>query len=118
VRRLFAIVLGALGITAWLRRRHRPVVDPSPADDLRAKLAEAKAEPAPAPEPEPEPEPEPAARAEEPQAEQPQPEQPQAEEPQPEEPQPEEPQPDVAARRADVHDRARQAMAELRDEPE
>jgi hypothetical protein len=102
VRRLFAIVLGALGITAWLRRRRRPAVDPSPADDLRAKLAEAKAEPEPAPEPEP--------QAEEPA---------QVEEPaQAEEPQAEESQADVATRRADVHDRARQAMSELRDEPE
>ena len=96
MRRLFAIVLGALGVTAWLRRRHnRPAVDPSPADDLRAKLAEAKAEPVPGPEPEPEPmaQPEPAA-------------------------QPDQPEADVATRRADVHDRARQAMSELRDEPE
>ena len=97
MRRLFAIVVGALGITAWLRRRHRPAVDPSPADDLRAKLAEAKTEPVSAPEPEREPEPE---AAPEPPA------------------QAEQPQTDVATRRADVHDRARQAMSELRDEPE
>ncbi len=33
-------------------------------------------------------------------------------------PPPEEPAQDVASRRADVHDRARQAIDELRDEPE
>jgi hypothetical protein len=86
VKRLVAVVLGALGLTAWLKRRRQPAVEPSPADDLRAKLAETKAEPEPEPEPEPEVVPVP----------------------------PE----DVATRRADVHDRARQAMAELRDEPE
>jgi hypothetical protein len=87
VKRLVAVVLGAVGLTAWLKRRRQPAVEPSPADDLRAKLAETKVEPEPAPEPEPEAAPEPPAE-------------------------------DVATRRADVHDRARQAMAELRDEPE
>jgi len=83
VKRLVAVVLGAVGITAWLRRRRHVEPEPSPADDLRARLAETKAEPEAAPE-----------RAPEPPAE------------------------DVATRRADVHDRARQAMAELRDESE
>jgi hypothetical protein len=91
VKRLFAVVLGALGISAWLRRRRRAEPEPTPADDLRAKLAETRPEPDPAPEPEPEPEPEPSV---EPAAE------------------------DVASRRTDVHDRARQAIAELRDESE
>jgi len=81
VKRLVAVVLGALGITAWLRRRQRPAPEPSPADDLRAKLAETKAEPEPEAVPEP-------------------------------------PHDDIATRRADVHDRAREAMAELRDESE
>ena len=85
MKRLAAVVLGALGITAWLRGRRRPAPEPSPADDLRAKLAETKAEPEPGPEHE---------VAVEPPAE------------------------DVATRRADVHDRARQTMSELRDESE
>lgn len=89
MKRLAAVVLGALGITAWLRRRRRPEPEPTPADDLRAKLAETKAEA----EPEPEPEPEAEAPAEPP-----------AE--------------DVPSRRADVHDQARQAIAELRDQSE
>jgi hypothetical protein len=90
VKRLIAVVVGALGITAWLRRRRHVEPELSPADDLRAKLAETKAE-----EPEPQPEPEAAAP-----------------------PEPEPPAEDVAARRADVHDQARRAIGELRDESE
>jgi hypothetical protein len=83
VKRLLALVLGALGLTALLkRRRERTAVTspaaPSPADDLKATLAESRsAEQTPEPEP------------------------PAAEDP------------DVDARRADVHARARQAMDEL-----
>jgi len=89
MKRLLALVAGGLGLRALLRRRSRPALSPSPAEDLRAKLAEAKgAEPAPAeptaaPEPDPEPEPEPA--------------------------QPE----SVEDRRADVHAKARQAIDDL-----
>ncbi len=81
MKRLFAVVLGALGLGALLKRRRpapEPVAGPDPADDLRAKLAETRT-----PEPEPELEPE--------------------------------PEPDAAARRADVHERARQAIDELKD---
>ncbi len=95
MKRLFAVVLGALGITAWLRRRRRAEPEPSPAEDLRAKLAETRPDSEPEPEPqlEPETQPEPQVSVEPP-----------AE--------------DVASRRTDVHDRARQAIAELRDESE
>jgi hypothetical protein len=48
VKRLLAVLAGALGLRAILRRRARPAFAPSPADDLKAKLASTK-------EPEPEP---------------------------------------------------------------
>jgi hypothetical protein len=51
MKRLLALVAGGLGLRALLKRRSRP--DPSPAEDLRAKLADAKAQDA-APEQEPE----------------------------------------------------------------
>ncbi len=58
MKRLLALVAGGLGLRALLRRRSRPALSPSPAEDLRAKLAQAKeAEPEPAAEPQPEPEP-------------------------------------------------------------
>lgn len=50
MKRLLALVAGGLGLRALLRRRSRPVLSPSPAEDLRAKLAQTKAS-----EPEPEP---------------------------------------------------------------
>jgi hypothetical protein len=53
VKRLFAVVLGALGLGALLKR-HRASPEPAgpdPADDLRSRLAEARVS-----EPEPEPE--------------------------------------------------------------
>jgi hypothetical protein len=76
VKRLFAVVLGALGLGAlFKRRRLAPApLGPDPAVDLRAKLDQTR-------EPDPEPEAE----------------------------------PDVADRRADVHERARQAIDELKD---
>jgi hypothetical protein len=51
VKRLLALVAGGLGLRALLRRRSRPALSPSPAEDLRAKLAQTKAhevEPEPA----------------------------------------------------------------------
>jgi hypothetical protein len=49
MKRLLALVAGGLGLRALLKRRSRPASTPSPADGLRAKLAEAKAqEPEPA----------------------------------------------------------------------
>jgi hypothetical protein len=88
MKRLLALVAGGLGLRALLRRRLRPALSPSPAEDLRAKLAETKAaEPAPAAVPEPEPEPEP----------KPEPAQPET----------------VEDRRADVHEKARQAIDDL-----
>ncbi len=93
MKRLLALVAGGLGLRALLRRRSRPALSPSPAEDLRAKLAQAKVpdpEPAIAPEPVPGPVPEP--------------------EPEPETAQSE----SVEGRRADVHARARQAIDDLR----
>jgi hypothetical protein len=88
MKRLLALVAGGLGLRALLRRRLRPALSPSPAEDLRAKLAQTKAaEPAPAAVPEPEPEPEP----------KPEPAQPET----------------VEDRRADVHEKARQAIDDL-----
>jgi hypothetical protein len=43
VKRLFALIVGALGLRALLRRRPPAPVGPSPADDLRTKLAESRA---------------------------------------------------------------------------
>ena len=49
MKRLLALVAGGLGLRAILRRRSRPApLGPSPAEELRAKLAETK-------EPDPEP---------------------------------------------------------------
>src|SRR6478672_4508943 len=44
MKRLLAVVAGGLGLGALLRRRSRRTQAPSPADDLRAKLAESKAQ--------------------------------------------------------------------------
>jgi hypothetical protein len=43
VKRLFALLLGGLGLRALLRKRTPLPVGPSPAEDLRAKLAESRA---------------------------------------------------------------------------
>ena len=43
MKRLLALVAGGLGLRAFLKRRSRTSLGPSPADDLRTKLAEAKA---------------------------------------------------------------------------
>jgi hypothetical protein len=44
VKRLLALLLGGLGLRALLRQRARPVeLGPTPAEDLRAKLAESRA---------------------------------------------------------------------------
>jgi hypothetical protein len=92
MKRLLALVAGGLGLRALLKRRSRPALSPSPAEDLRAKLARTKAQ-----EPEAQPEP----------AREPQPE------PQPE-PEPEPAQPaSVEDRRADVHSKARRAIDDL-----
>jgi len=56
MKRLFALLLGGLGLRALLRRRSTAPVGPSPADDLRAKLDEARVE-EPVPEAEPQAEP-------------------------------------------------------------
>jgi hypothetical protein len=53
VKRLLALLLGGLGLRALFRSRPAPVSGPQPADELRAKLAEAR-EPEPEPEPAPE----------------------------------------------------------------
>jgi hypothetical protein len=43
VKRLLALLLGGLGLRALLKRRTPAPLGPSPAEDLKAKLAEAKA---------------------------------------------------------------------------
>ncbi|MBV8078918.1 MAG: hypothetical protein JO186_00920 [Actinobacteria bacterium] len=44
MKRLLALALGGLGLGAWLRRRRSaPPALPSPADELREKLAESRA---------------------------------------------------------------------------
>ena len=45
MKRLFALLVGGLGIRALLRRRGRPLPVGSPAEELRAKLADTKVEP-------------------------------------------------------------------------
>jgi hypothetical protein len=75
VKRLLALLLGGLGLRALLARRRAVTVEvPSPAADLRAKLAETRVA-----EPEPE-------------------------------------SPDVDSRRAEVHERTRRTIDELRDD--
>ena len=87
MKRLLLLVLGAVGLTALLKRRReheaetwQPATTTTPADDLKATLAESRG----------------------------------GEEPEPAEPEPPVVEdPDVDARRADVHARARDAMDEL-----
>jgi hypothetical protein len=57
VKGLLALVLGGFGLGAWLARRRRKGAEASPADELRARLAETRvAEPeTPSDEPEPAP---------------------------------------------------------------
>jgi len=44
MKRLLALLLSGLGLQAYLRRRRStPALEPSPAEDLRAKLAESRA---------------------------------------------------------------------------
>jgi|KBSMisStandDraft_5_1062788.scaffolds.fasta_scaffold299583_3 hypothetical protein len=44
MKRLLALLLSGLGLRAYLRRRRStPALEPSPAEDLRAKLAESRA---------------------------------------------------------------------------
>ncbi len=78
MKRLLALLLGGLGLRALLARRRQPALEASPAEGLRAKLAETRAEPEP-------------------------------------EPVPEAPSGD---RRTEVHERARRALDELRDQSE
>ena len=43
VKRLLALLLGGLGLRALMRKRAPVPVEPSPAEDLRVKLAESRA---------------------------------------------------------------------------
>lgn len=43
MKRLLALVIGVFGLRALLRRRTPAAEGPSPAEDLRAKLAESRA---------------------------------------------------------------------------
>jgi hypothetical protein len=105
VKRVLALVAGAIGFGALLRRRrHGPVLElgPSPADDLRAKLAETRT-----------------AAADRPAVDEPATAEAQADDAQLEEAQVDKAQvgeardPDPGVRRQTVHDRAREAIDEL-----
>ncbi|HVU79219.1 MAG TPA: hypothetical protein VHC67_16700 [Gaiellaceae bacterium] len=103
MKRLLAVLLGGLGLRALFRRRPASIGGPDPARELRAKLDETRppepvAEVAPEPEAEVPPEPE-SAPGPEPGSESDAADQ--------------EPQ-DVPTRRAEVHDRARQAIDDLK----
>jgi hypothetical protein len=90
VKRILVLIAGGLGFGAFLRlRRRRSAFElgPSPADDLREKLAETRT-----------------AEAESPPAEEPEQEEPEQEEPEEQDPN---------TRRRNVHDRAREAIDEL-----
>jgi outer membrane biosynthesis protein TonB len=115
VKRLLALVAGGLGLRALLRRRSRFGSSPSPAEDLRAKLAQTKTQ-------------ETTTQETEPQETQPEETQPKASEPAPlaaPEPEPAQPEPapeqepaqpeTVEGRRSDVHAKARQAIDDLRN---
>ena len=54
MKRLLALVAGGLGLRAFLKRRSRPALSPSPAEDLRAKLARTKTQETETTAPEPE----------------------------------------------------------------
>jgi hypothetical protein len=97
MKRLLALVAGGLGLRALLRRLGRPALSPSPAEDLRAKLAQTKAQ-------------ETQTKAQETQTKA-QETQTMAQEQQPE-PEPAQPQ-SVDDRRADVHSKARRAIDDL-----
>jgi hypothetical protein len=84
MKRLLALLLGALGLRALLRRREPHELAPSPAADLRARLADSRATAAAQVEDAAEPE------------------------------LPIDQVPDVDGRRADVHARARQAIDDLK----
>jgi hypothetical protein len=43
MKRLIALLIGGLGLRALLRRQRPAELGPSPADDLRARLAESRA---------------------------------------------------------------------------
>jgi hypothetical protein len=94
MKRLLALVAGGLGLRALLKRRARPARWPSPAEDLRAKLARTKAQEAPTNAPEAPPVQEAPTVAEDAGPEPAQPE-------------------SVDSRRADVHAKARQAIDDL-----
>jgi hypothetical protein len=55
VKRLFALLVGGLGIRALLRRRGHAVPVAPPVEELRAKLADVRSEPEKIPVEEPEP---------------------------------------------------------------
>lgn len=94
MKRLLALVAGGLGLRALLKRRSRAALSPSPAADLRAKLAQSKTQETPAKVQET------SAKVQETQSDLQEPE---------EQPAPE----TVEGRRADVHSKARQAIDEL-----
>ena len=58
MKRLLALVAGGLGLRALLKRRSRPALSLDPAEDLRARLAQAKVQEADVQEPPDAPQPE------------------------------------------------------------
>jgi hypothetical protein len=99
MKRLLALVAGGLGLRALLKRLSRPALSPSPAEDLRAKLAQSKTQ-----------ETQPTAQETQPTAQE---TQTMAQQPEPEpEPEPAQTQ-TVEDRRADVHSKARRAIDDL-----
>jgi hypothetical protein len=98
VKRLLGLVVGGLGLGALLRRRRAPAS--SPADDLRERLAAAKSDPV-------------SASADAPAAVEPVSDT--SHTPEPEPAADEESDPLSADRRAQVHERARRAIDELRE---
>ena len=47
MKRLLALAVGALGLTALLKRRRERTAAPTPAEDLKATLAESRSAPEP-----------------------------------------------------------------------
>jgi hypothetical protein len=105
VKRLLAVVVGVFGIRALLRRRSQPALtysgSPSPAADLKARLAESRTSESRTSE----------SRSSEPRSSEPRSSEPVSSQPESSETESE---PTVDEKRVDVHNRARGAIDELK----